>query len=170
MKSKVPKKSAGILLYRFVQGAPEVFLVHPGGPFWAKKDDGAWSIPKGEFVDGEDPLEAAKREFKEETGFGVEGDFQPLEALKQPTGKIVFAWVAEGNVDAAAVRSNTFSMEWPRGSGKTQSFPEVDRGDWFDLPTARTKILKGQLDLLEQLEKKLSNRKVKPAGASKPLA
>jgi predicted NUDIX family NTP pyrophosphohydrolase len=153
----MPKQSAGILLYRNTDGRVEVFLVHPGGPFWAKKDDGAWSIPKGEFADGEEPLEAAKREFQEETSFSIKGTFMPLNPLKQPGGKTVYAWAVEGDVDPRMVYSNTFSMEWPRGSAKTKSFPEIDRADWFDLDmAAKVKILKGQLGLLEQLSKKLS--------------
>ena len=152
----MPKQSAGILLYRIDSGRIEVFLVHPGGPFWAKKDDGVWSIPKGEFADGEEPLEAAKREFQEETSFSVEGTFIPLNPVKQPSGKTVYAWAVEGDIDPRAVRSNSFSMEWPKGSAKTKSFPEIDRADWFDLDTAKIKILKGQLGLLEQLSRKLS--------------
>ena len=155
-KSTMPKQSAGILLYRIDSGRIEVFLVHPGGPFWAKKDDGVWSIPKGEFADGEEPLEAAKREFQEETSFSVEGTFIPLNPVKQPSGKTVYAWAVEGDIDPRAVRSNSFSMEWPKGSAKTKSFPEIDRADWFDLDTAKIKILKGQLGLLEQLSRKLS--------------
>jgi predicted NUDIX family NTP pyrophosphohydrolase len=159
----MPKQSAGLLLYRNAGGRVDVFLVHPGGPFWAKKDDGAWSIPKGEFADGEEPLEVAKREFQEETSFSIagkiNGKFEPLNPVKQSGGKTVHAWAIEGDVDAGAIRSNTFSMEWPRGSGKTQSFPEVDRAGWFDLGTAKVKILKGQIGLLEQLERILSKRK-----------
>ena len=152
----MPKQSAGILLHRVASGRVEVFLVHPGGPFWAKKDDGAWSIPKGEFVSGEEPLEAAKREFQEETSFTIEGTFIPLNPVKQPGGKIVYAWAVEGDIDAGAISSNTFLMEWPKGSAKTKSFPEIDKADWFDLDTAKTKIIKGQLGLLEQLARKLS--------------
>jgi len=152
----MPKQSAGILLYRNAGGRIEVFLAHPGGPFWAKKDDGAWSIPKGEFTDGEEPLEAAKREFQEETSFPIEGTFIPLNPVKQPGGKTVYAWAVEGDIDAGAIRSNTFSMEWPKGSSKTKSFPEIDRAGWFVLDLARVKILKGQLGLLEQLSTKLS--------------
>ena len=155
----MPKQSAGILLYRIASGRIEVFLVHPGGPFWAKKDGGAWSIPKGEFADGEEPLEAAKREFQEETGSSVEGTFIPLNPVKQPSGKTVYAWAVEGDIDAETVHSNTFSIEWPKGSAKTKSFPEIDRADWFDLDTAKVKILKGQLGLLEQLASNLSQRK-----------
>jgi predicted NUDIX family NTP pyrophosphohydrolase len=154
----MPKQSAGILLYRIASGLIEVFLVHPGGPFWAKKDDGAWSIPKGEFADGEEPLEAAKREFQEETSFPIDGTFIPLNPVKQPGGKTVYAWAVESDIDAGAIRSNTFSTGWPKGSAKTKSFPEIDRADWFDLATAKAKILKGQLGLLEQLSRKLSQR------------
>jgi predicted NUDIX family NTP pyrophosphohydrolase len=152
------KHSAGILMYRSREGSLEVLLVHPGGPFWAKKDEGAWSIPKGEFnIDTEDPLEAARREFAEETGFTPEGDFISLGTLAQSGMKIVRAWAVEGDCDAAHIKSNTFSMEWPPRSGKQREFPEVDRGDWFDIETAKTKILKGQTPfidrLLEQLKK-----------------
>ena len=154
----MPKQSAGILLYRIASERVEVLLVHPGGPFWTKKDDGAWSIPKGEFTDGEEPLEAAKREFTEETSFPIEGIFTPLNPVTQPGGKTVYAWAVEGDIDAGAVRSNTFSMEWPKGSAKTRSFPEIDKADWFDLETAKVKILKGQLGLLEQLAKNLPQR------------
>jgi len=160
----MPKKSAGLLLYRFVAGEMEVFLVHPGGPFWAKKDEGAWSIPKGEFAEGEEPLAVAKREFNEETGFRVEGEFQPLEPLKQPSGKIVYAWAIEADVDATAIRSNEFSMEWPAKSGKSRSFPEVDRAYWFSLAPARIKILKGQVPFLIQLERLLARRKAHSLG------
>ena len=132
-----------------------MFLVHPGGPFWAKKDEGAWSIPKGEFAEDENPLVAARREFQEETGFSIDGTFKELKPVRQPGGKTVFAWAVEGDIDSSAIRSNHFSMEWPRGSGKTQSFPEVDRGGWFDLDVAKTKILKGQVGFLEQLERNL---------------
>jgi predicted NUDIX family NTP pyrophosphohydrolase len=155
----MPKKSAGLLLHRNVGGWVEVFLVHPGGPFWVNKDDGSWSIPKGEFAESEDPLEVAKREFKEETSFTIDGVFEPLHPLKQPSGKIVYAWAIEGDVDASAIQSNTFLMEWPRGSGRNQSFLEVDRGGWFDLDSARIKILKGQAGFLEQLQAVLSKRR-----------
>lgn len=155
----MPKQSAGILLYRNTTGRVEVFLVHPGGPFWAKKDDGAWSIPKGEFTEDENPLVAARREFQEETGFSIDGTFQELKPVKQPSGKTVFAWAVEGDIDASAIRSNHFSMEWPKDSGKTQSFPEVDRGGWFDLDLAKAKILKGQAGFLEQLERALAKPK-----------
>jgi predicted NUDIX family NTP pyrophosphohydrolase len=149
------KISAGLLLYRVRQGSLEVFLVHPGGPFWAKKEAGAWSIPKGEPVAGEALLAAAQREFREETGLGIAGDFRTLTPVRQPSGKVVHAWAVEADCDAAAIRSNSFEMEWPPHSGRTQAFPEVDRAAWLDLPTARTKITKGQLGLLDQLERLL---------------
>ncbi|HEY0142084.1 MAG TPA: NUDIX domain-containing protein [Thermoanaerobaculia bacterium] len=144
------KTSAGILLYRD-RDQPEVFLVHPGGPFWAKKDLGAWSIPKGEFTDEEDPLTAARREFTEETGFPIDGHFRPLQPLKQSSGKIIYAWAVEGDCDAEAVKSNLFTMEWPPKSGRMQQFPEVDRAAWFRLSEARERIVKGQLGFLDQL-------------------
>lgn len=145
------KLSAGIVLYRLHSGEVDVFLVHPGGPFWAKKDAGVWSIPKGEYEAGEEPLAVAKREFHEETGFLVEGTFHPLTALKQSSGKVISAWAVEGDIDAAALTSNTFMLEWPPKSGKTREFPEVDRGAWFDLPTARLKLQAGQRGFLDQL-------------------
>jgi predicted NUDIX family NTP pyrophosphohydrolase len=128
-----------------------VLLVHPGGPFFAKKDDGAWSIPKGEYDDSEDPLTAARREFEEETGFAAEGDFIPLDAVTQKGGKRVVAWAFAFDGDAARVRSNTFSMEWPPKSGRMESFPEIDRAGWFTLETARKKILPSQCPFLDQL-------------------
>jgi predicted NUDIX family NTP pyrophosphohydrolase len=148
----MPKQSAGLLIYRRRHGRLEVFLVHPGGPFWQKKDQGAWSIPKGEFAAGEDPLEAAKREFHEETGFTATGEFTPLEPLKQPSGKVVHAWLVEGDFDPALLRSNTFKLEWPRNSKKFIDVPEVDRADWFALEIAREKILPGQRPFLDQLQ------------------
>ena len=151
----MPKKSAGLLLYRNPGPSLEVFLVHPGGPFWAKKDDGAWSIPKGEFAEDEDALAAAKREFHEETGASIDGAFARLGPIKQPGGKIVHAWSLEADIDASAIRSNTFSLGWPPRSGKSREFPEVDRAAWFTLPAARTKILKSQLPLLDQLQQAL---------------
>ena len=150
------KLSAGIVLYRKRGTEIEVFLVHPGGPFWAKKDDGAWSIPKGEYVEGEDPLAVAKREFYEETSSEVSGKGIALTPLKQPSGKVIMAWAVEGEVDPASLRSNTFSMEWPPKSGKLQEFPEVDRGMWCDLATARKKLLPGQHAFLDQLQQLLS--------------
>lgn len=145
------KHSAGLLMYRRRRGELEVFLVHPGGPFWAKKDAGAWSIPKGEYRPGEDPLAAARREFREETGFAVAGEFIPLTPLTQPSGKIIQAWAVEGDCDAAAIRSNTFTLEWPPRSGLQPEFPEVDRAAWFTLTAAREKIIKGQVGFLEEL-------------------
>ena len=144
------KNSAGLLLFRR-RGELEVFLVHPGGPFWAKKDAGSWSLPKGEIGEGEDPLESAKREFTEETGFTVDGEFRRLDPVKQSGGKMVHAWAIEADCDPAQLRSNRFSMEWPLKSGKTREFPEVDRAAWFTIPEARKKILAGQIGLFDQL-------------------
>ena len=149
------KASAGLLLYRRRGGALEVFLVHPGGPFWARKDDGAWSIPKGEFGADEDPLDAARREFEEETGFRAEAAGVPLTPQRQAGGKTVHAWAAEGDCDPAAIRSNTFVIEWPPRSGRMQAFPEVDRAAWFDLATARLKINRGQAPFLDELQRRL---------------
>jgi len=154
------KKSAGILLYRFREAKLEVFLVHPGGPFWAKKDIGAWSIPKGEFAEGEDPLVAARREFQEETGFSISGNFIALLPLKQTGGKLVCAWAVEGDCHATTIKSNTFSMEWPPRSGKRTEFPEVDRAGWFPLEIARDKILKGQAGFLEELWRRVTKHPV----------
>lgn len=151
------KLSAGILLYRLSRGEVEVFLVHPGGPYWAGKDVGAWSIPKGEYDEGDDPLATAQREFCEETGSEVTGSFRALSPLTQPSGKVVSAWIVEGDLDAATVKSNTFSLEWPPHSGKTQEFPEVDRGGWFDLLTARRKLQSGQRAFLDQLQQLLKD-------------
>lgn len=144
------KTSAGLLLYRH-PGDPEVFLVHPGGPFWAKKDLGAWSLPKGELAEEEDPLAAAKREFEEETGFVVDGDFRPLQALRQPGGKTIQAWAVEGDCDPDRIESNRFRIEWPPRSGRMQEFPEVDRAAWFGMEEARRRILAGQVGFLDQL-------------------
>jgi predicted NUDIX family NTP pyrophosphohydrolase len=143
--------SAGLLLYRIRHAAIEVLLVHPGGPYWKTKDDGAWSIPKGEFSPAEDPLAAARREFFEETGVAIEGDFRALKPLRQSGGKIVHAWAVEGDLDATTIVSNTFDIEWPPRSGRLQSFPEIDRAAWFALPEATRKILRGQEPLLEEL-------------------
>lgn len=147
------KQSAGVLMYRRRAGQVEVFLIHPGGPFWSGKDQGAWAIPKGEFTAEEHPLVAAKREFQEETGFPISGDFLPLEPIRQAGGKIVHAWVIEGDCDAAAVKSNTFSMEWPLRSGQLKTFPEVDRAAWFTLEQAEVKMLKSQRPLLDQFRR-----------------
>ena len=133
----------------------EAFLVHPGGPFWAKKDAGAWSIPKGEF-ETEPPLEAAMREFEEETGLKISGDFIELKPVKQKGGKMVYAWAVEADFDAADIQSNTFELEWPPKSGVMKQYPEVDRAAWFDLETARTKILASQVELIKQLGEFLS--------------
>jgi predicted NUDIX family NTP pyrophosphohydrolase len=145
------KQTAGLLVYRRQDAAIEVFLAHPGGPFWAKKDLGAWSIPKGEFVSPETPLDAARREFAEEIGQSVEGDFMALTPHKSPGGKIIHAFAVEGDVDATKVESNLFEMEWPPHSGRMQSFPEVDRGAWFAIDEARHRIMKGQLPVLDEL-------------------
>ena len=142
----MPKTSAGLLLYRDHHGVLEVFLVHPGGPFWVHKDEGAWSIPKGEFTSGEDPLDAARREFTEETSLTTTGDFVPLKPLKQSSGKIVHAWAVKGDADPARVRSNSFVF-------KGREYPEVDRAAWFGLAEARAKILPGQLGFLAELER-----------------
>jgi predicted NUDIX family NTP pyrophosphohydrolase len=158
------KKSAGLLLYREVAGEVQVFLVHPGGPLWVTKDDGAWSMPKGEFEETEDAFAAALREFEEETGIRADGAMVPdaegrcvaaLDPVRQPSGKTVYAWAARGDLDATAVRSNEFTMEWPPRSGRKGVFPEVDRGGWFPLEEAAVKIVKGQLPLLEQLREVL---------------
>jgi predicted NUDIX family NTP pyrophosphohydrolase len=146
------KLSAGILLYRRRSGMLEIFLVHPGGPYWSKKDLGAWSIPKGEYDAGEDPLSAAKREFQEETGFvPTAGELNSLSEIKLASGKVVTAWAVEGDGDADAIRSNMFSMEWPPKSGKMQEFPEVDRAAWFTLPEANEKIHPAQREFLIRL-------------------
>jgi predicted NUDIX family NTP pyrophosphohydrolase len=147
----MPKKSAGLLMYRRRHGVLEVFLVHPGGPFWQKKDAGSWSIPKGEYTTEEDPLEVAKREFQEETGFKASGEFVSLASRKQPSGKIITAWAFEGNCDASTIKSNTFSMEWPPRSGKREEFPEVDRAGWFSIPDAKQKIIKEQSGFVDEL-------------------
>ena len=148
-------KSAGLLPYRFSERGTEVFLVHPGGPFWKNKDEGAWSIPKGEY-EGEGPLDAAIREFSEETGIDVkiiqQLKFTELEEIKQKSGKIVKAFACEFEFDASAIKSNLFTIEWPPRSGKMQSFPEVDRGAWFGLDEARIKINPGQVPLLDELK------------------
>ena len=155
----MPRKSAGLLIYRNQESTPEVFLVHMGGPFWAKKDEHAWSIPKGEFAAGEEPLLVAMREFKEETGQEIRGEFQPLMPVKQSGGKEVHAWALEANPDAENITSNFFQMEWPPKSGKMQEFPEVDKACWFDLETARNKIVKAQTGFLDQLKELFRTRK-----------
>jgi predicted NUDIX family NTP pyrophosphohydrolase len=148
------KKSAGLLMFRrSSDGQLQVLLVHPGGPFWAKKDLGAWTVPKGEYDDSEDALEAAKREFAEETGFPVSGPFLPLGSLKQPSGKTVSAWAFESDGDPAALVSNTFEMEWPPKSGRKASFVEIDRAAWFSLEVAREKLAKAQVGFVDALAK-----------------
>jgi predicted NUDIX family NTP pyrophosphohydrolase len=150
-------KSAGLLLYRRRKGRIEVLLGHMGGPFWARKDERAWSIPKGEHPDAEDALAAARREFAEETGTRPpDGPTLDLGEVRQSGGKRVTAWAVEGDLDPAAVKSNTFLLEWPPRSGRRQEFPEIDRGGWFDLDTARRKIVKGQVALVDRLEERLS--------------
>ncbi|HZT51768.1 MAG TPA: NUDIX domain-containing protein [Stellaceae bacterium] len=145
------KASAGLLLYRRRAGGLEVLLVHPGGPFWAKKDAGAWTIPKGEIAPGEDPLDTARREFAEETGRTVAGAFHALAPVRQAGGKTVQAWAVEADLDPASIASNRFEMEWPPRSGRRQSFPEIDRAAWFALEAARAKINPAQAALLDEL-------------------
>lgn len=152
------KRSAALLPYRWRQGRLEVFLVHPGGPFWAKKDQGAWSLPKGEYGPDEDPLEAARREFQEETGHVAEGNFLPLSERRQASGKIITAWAFATDFEAATCHSNTFQIIWPPHSGRSQEFPEVDQAAWFDLATAREKIHPGQRGFLEELAALLAER------------
>lgn len=160
-----------MLLYRFRSGVLEVFLIHPGGPLWARKDAGAWSIPKGEIEKGADPLQEAKREFAEETGSSIDGYFIALASLKQRSGKIVHAWAVEGDLDASTVHSNLFSMEWPPRSGKQQEFPEADRGGWFTMSVAREKLLAGQHGFLDELEGKLRvNSEGRPVASKNPEA
>ena len=149
--------SAGILLYRIHAGALEVFLVHPGGPYWHDKDAGAWSIPKGEIEGGADALATARREFREETGQEVSGEFVPLTPLRQRGGKIVHAWAVQGDVDATSIASNTFSIEWPPRSGRQREFPEVDRGGWFTIPEAWEKIVVGLRGFLDELQQRLAS-------------
>jgi len=152
------KNSAGILLYRFNNKSLEVLLVHPGGPYFTKKDSGVWSIPKGEFTMEENPIDAAKREFKEETGVDISGiDFIELSPIEQKNNKTVYAWALPGNIDTSIIKSNTFELEWPPKSGKQQSFPEIDKGQWFDVSTAKEKINERQIPLLDELFKKLGH-------------
>jgi len=149
------KLSAGIVLYRKGAAGVEVLIVHPGGPYWANKDDGAWSIPKGEYLEGEDPFSVAKREFTEETGAELKGPSLELTPVKQPGGKIIRAWAVEGDLDAATIRSNSFPLEWPPKSGRVQQFPEVDRALWCGLPLARKKLPRGQQVFLDELEQRV---------------
>lgn len=148
----MPTLSAGVLLYRVRGGVVEVLIAHPGGPFWARRDDGAWSIPKGEYTDGEDPWMAACREFAEELGLGVPaGPRMDLGRVRQPGGKVVTAFAVGSDLDVTGARSNTFELEWPKGSGTLREFPEVDRVGWFAVAPARTKLLKGQRAFLDRL-------------------
>jgi predicted NUDIX family NTP pyrophosphohydrolase len=151
----VPKLSAGVLLYRRRQGGLEVFLVHPGGPFWRKKDAAAWTIPKGLVEEGEDEMAAARREFEEETGMHPEGECRALGSFRQPGGKTVIVFALEGDIDPDALRSNQFEMEWPPRSGRMARFPEIDRGGWFGLAEAGVKLLKGQVPMLSALRQAL---------------
>lgn len=149
------KISAGLLLFRRGSDGVEVFLAHPGGPFWRRRDQGAWTIPKGIIEAGEDPLEAARREFEEETGIEPTGPFLPLGSIRQKAGKTVHAWAWEGDADPAAIRSNEMEVEWPRGSGRWQSYPEVDRCGWFPPAAARQKINAAQAELIDRLLEQL---------------
>jgi predicted NUDIX family NTP pyrophosphohydrolase len=147
------KQSAGILMYRIEGDTLRVFLVHPGGPYWMKKDQGAWTIPKGEFEAKEEkPLQAAKREFKEETGYTVDGPFIALDSIRQRSGKVVHAWAAEGDCDPEGITSNAFSLEWPPKSGKQQEFPEVDKAGWFSVDETRIKIKPEQYAFVKRLQ------------------
>ena len=152
----MPRRSAGLLMYRRRNGQVEVFLVHPGGPFWAKKDMGAWSICKGEYAENELPLEAAKREFQEETGFTAQGSFLELGVVQQASGKIVSAWAFEGDCDPGKLVSNHCQVEWPPRSGRMIKIPEVDRGGWFSIEAARERILKAQEPFLDRLSQMLN--------------
>ncbi|WPV01299.1 NUDIX domain-containing protein [Mucilaginibacter sp. cycad4] len=147
----MPKQSAGILLYRKAPHGLQVFLVHPGGPFFKNKDEGSWSVPKGEYLPDEDPLAAAKREFQEETGHEIAGNFIALSPIKQKGGKTVLAWAVEGSIDQENIKSNTFEIEWPPRSGKKQTFDEIDRAEWFDIATAKIKINPAQAALIDEL-------------------
>jgi predicted NUDIX family NTP pyrophosphohydrolase len=145
-----------LLVYRRRGGSVEVLLVHPGGPFWSHKDAGAWSLPKGRIEEGEDPLAAAIREFREETGFPIKGDFRPLAPITQRSGKVVHAWAVEGDCDPSAIHSQTFSMEWPPKSGRMREFPEVDRAAWFSLDEAKLRLLTAQSAFIDQLRRMLT--------------
>jgi predicted NUDIX family NTP pyrophosphohydrolase len=157
VKAGGARLSAGLVLYRVRGGTVEVMLVHMGGPFWERKDAGAWSIPKGQYDRSEEPLDAARREFAEETGM-IAPAREPIDlgTVKQPSGKLIRAFAVEGDADASAIRSNSFELEWPRGSGRVREFPEVDRAEWFELETARAKLVKGQVPFLHALESLLA--------------
>ena len=161
-----PIQSAGLLLYRETSGRLEVLLAHPGGPFWARKDEGAWTIPKGELDEGEDPLACAQREFEEETGFAPTGEAFPLAPLRQPSGKIVHAFAMRADFDPAALQSNSFAMEWPPKSGQMREYPEIDRAAWYTIDEAMPKILKGQAGFLIELRDKLRASNANPADGS----
>ncbi|TMF26638.1 MAG: NUDIX domain-containing protein [Chloroflexi bacterium] len=155
--SRSTAQSAGLLLYRMRDGVAEVLLVHPGGPFWKRRDEGSWSIPKGEIEPGENPVDVARREFREELGEDPpDGELAPLGAVRQAGGKVVHAWAVHGDFDPGAMRSVAFEMEWPPRSGRKASFPEVDRAEWFDLEHARVKILEAQRSFIERLETELA--------------
>jgi predicted NUDIX family NTP pyrophosphohydrolase len=160
----MPKRSAGIAAYRPRPGGIEVLLAHPGGPFWTKKDDGAWSLPKGLYTETENPLEAAKREFAEEIGMAIDGSFTHLGEFSQPGGKIISAWAVEADLNEADFKSNLFEMEWPPRSGKRQEFPEVDRAQWFDLRSALGKIIRGQVPIIQALARHLGQTADVPGG------
>ncbi|HET6228780.1 MAG TPA: NUDIX domain-containing protein [Longimicrobiaceae bacterium] len=153
---KRPNASAGLLLFRRAPGGIEVFLAHPGGPFWARRDEGAWTIPKGAIEEGEDGLSAARREFLEETGIEAEGEFLPLGSIRQKAGKVIHAWAWEGDADATKAVSNEMRAEWPRGSGRWLTFPEVDRCEWFAPAAAREKLNAAQAELIGRLESLLA--------------
>ena len=149
------KKSAGILVYRHTGSHYEVLLAHPGGPFWAKKDEHSWSIPKGEFTDNEEAFDAALREFKEETGHEITGNFTELTPVRQSDGKVIYIWAVEGDLDASKITSNTFDLEWPPKSGIIQNIPEIDKAAWFSFDKATGKIFKGQKPIILELAEKL---------------
>jgi predicted NUDIX family NTP pyrophosphohydrolase len=149
------KKSAGIIFYRYHHNALEIFLVHPGGPYWAKKDNGVWSIPKGEFEEYENPLVAAKREVEEETGIKVSGNLLELNPVKQKGGKTIYAWAQGRNIETGEIKSNTFDLEWPPKSGEKKAFPEIDKAAWFTIGEVEKKIIAGQVPLIEELKTKL---------------
>jgi predicted NUDIX family NTP pyrophosphohydrolase len=158
LPAAMPQISAGLLMYRIRDGKLQVFLAHPGGPFFTRKDEGAWTIPKGEVEAGEELLETAKREFQEETGIAPTGPFMPLKPVKQKGGKIVHAWAFEGDCEGKVVVSNTFTMEWPPRSGRQAEFPEIDRAEFFDVPMAKRKIKTAQGAIIEELERVVANK------------
>jgi len=149
----MPKISAGILIFRFINPYPEILLFHPGGPYWEKKDAGAWSIPKGELKENEQAIRAAERELKEETGITIIGKLIELGSIKPKNNKIVFAWALEQDFDPSDLKSNFFEIEWPPASGKKQSYPEMDKASWFNIKEAKEKILASQIPFIEELEK-----------------